>query len=86
MSIKKELIAEIKDFLRIHKIAPTMFGRDCMNNTAFMVRLTDPDSRVTDVTIDRVRAYIKKHSKKTPARAEQNLARRGQRNDGCPTK
>jgi hypothetical protein len=70
MGIKNELIAEIKYFLRVHKIAPTTFGRKCMNNTAFISRLTGPDARVTDATIDRVRAYIRKYSRKTSIAAE----------------
>jgi hypothetical protein len=70
MGIKNELIAEIKDFLRVHKVAPTTFSRKCMNNTAFISRLTDPDSRVTDATIDRVRAYIKRYRRKMSIAAE----------------
>jgi hypothetical protein len=64
MGIKNELIAEIKDFLRIYKIAPTTFGSKCMNNPAFISRLMDPDGRITDATIDRVRVYIRKYRRK----------------------
>jgi hypothetical protein len=70
MGVKKELIAEIEDFLRIYKIAPTTFGSNCMNNPTFISRLINPDGRVTDATIDRVRAYIRKYSRKTSIAAE----------------
>ena len=70
MGIKNELIAEIKDFLRVHKIAPTTFGSKCMNNPTFISRLINPDGRITDATIDRVRAYIRKYRRKNSTAAE----------------
>jgi hypothetical protein len=81
MGIKKELIAEIDAFLKYYEIAPTSFGRDCMNNTAFMERLRNVDGRVTDATIDKVRAYIKKHDDKDDAAKPVEIARRA----GPPT-
>ena len=59
MGIKDEVLKEIADFRKKHKMAKSVFGWHCMMNPSFIQRTSDPDAYITSITIDKVRAFIK---------------------------
>jgi len=57
MSLKKNALAEIKALQRDFGISPSRLGRELFNDPTFVSRLRKPETRVTDVSLDRIFKY-----------------------------
>ena len=57
MGIKDIAIAELDALMRDFSIKPSRLGRDLFNNPAFYAKLIKDDTRVTDVTLDKIFRY-----------------------------
>lgn len=60
-TLREQLLAEIERFLRVHEMRETTFGREAVNDTAFVSRLRAGRDPKTSM-VDRVRGYIARHS------------------------
>ena len=58
MSIQKQLLAEIEEFLLSRRMAQTTFGRLAVNDGKFVARLQN-GANVTVATLEKVRNFIR---------------------------
>lgn len=63
MPEREKLLKEIRAFLAKHKMAPSRFGRDAMNDANFVARISDTESPrdVKSETIDHLRRWMAEH-------------------------
>tara|TARA_R110000765_G_scaffold422362_1_gene530034 strand:+ start:181 stop:396 length:216 start_codon:yes stop_codon:yes gene_type:complete len=57
MGIKATAIAEMDALMKEFDISPSRIGRYLFNNPNFYSKLLEPETKVTDVTLDRIFAY-----------------------------
>ena len=57
MGIKATAIKEMEELMKEFDITPTRLGRDLFNNPNFYSKLILPETKVTDVTLDRIFKY-----------------------------
>ena len=57
MGFKQDAIAEIETLMQEFDISPSRIGRDLFNNPNFYSKLCEPETKVTDVTLDRIYRY-----------------------------
>ena len=60
MCIKAAAIEEMDSLMKEFDISPSRIGRDLFNNPNFYSKLLDPETKVTDVTLDRIFSYALK--------------------------
>lgn len=57
MGIKATAINEMEKLMDEFDISPSRLGRDLFNNPNFYSKIILPETKVTDVTLDRIFAY-----------------------------
>lgn len=68
MTARETLLQEIEEFLKREHIAPSVFGRMALNDTALMTRLR-AGSDVRMETADRLRSFMRSYHKGKPRAA-----------------
>ena len=57
MTLKEAAIRELDAIMKEYEIGPTRLGRELFNDASFIRRLKQPETRVTDRTLDRIFRY-----------------------------
>ena len=57
MGIKEDAIAEMDALMRDYGIPPSRIGRELFNNPSFYALLKMPETKVTNVSLDKIFKY-----------------------------
>lgn len=68
-SLRDQLLADIEAFLTRTGMDPSRFGRDAMNDPAFVPRLRD-GADVRARTVDRIRKFMSEHGRPLARKAK----------------